>query len=160
MKLIPLTQGFFALVDDEDYNFLMQWKWYAFKNGNTYYAVRFIKVNNKQKKIMMHRVIMNTSIDQEVDHQDHDGLNCQRYNMRNCTHQQNGMNGGMHGIVPYLGVYIKRKKFAAKIGYNNKGINLGTFSTMEEAARAYDKKAKELFGEFANLNFKEKEYAS
>lgn len=61
MKQIPLTQNQFALVDDEDYEYLNQWKWCAEynKSVHSYYAVRNIRVGNKQKTIRMHRVILN-----------------------------------------------------------------------------------------------------
>lgn len=158
MKLIPLTQGKFAQVDDYWYDYLMQWSWYAHKSvGNcTSYVRRNITINtNKQKTIFMHNVIMNTPEDQEVDHVDHNGLNCLEENMRNCTHKQNQMNHISVGKSAYLGVsYHKGNLIRATIKFNGKYKHLGYFKTEELAARAYDAKVKELFGEYANLNFK------
>ncbi len=92
MKLIPLTQGKFAQVDDEDYDYLNQWKWYTTKNHKTFYAARHIRINGKQKLIYMHRVIMNIIKGYKTDHIDHNGLNNQKYNLRICTCQENNRN--------------------------------------------------------------------
>ena len=163
MKEIKLTQGKVALVDDVDYDVLNQFKWFAHKGGddNTYYAGRSIKINGNYKQIWMHRIIMETPNNLQVDHIDHNGLNNQRSNLRNCTHHQNHMNLINYGISKYRGVsyfadpigHKRIKKIRATITLNNKIIYIGLFKTEEEAARAYDAKAKELFGEFANLNF-------
>jgi hypothetical protein len=156
MKLIPLTQGKFTQVDDKNYDYLMQWKWYARKCGKAYYAARkeWIKDRKYCATVYMHRVIMNTLEGQEVDHIDHNGLNNLEENMRNCIHTQNTFNSTPFGKSQYKGVWIKRGRFHVDIGPNGSKIRLGPFSTEEEAARAYDKVAKELYGEFANLNFK------
>lgn len=161
MKFIKLTRGLFAQVDDSD-EWLNQWKWYARRGKNTYYAVRTQRYgkrkDNKKKVIYMHRLIMDTPDDQEVDHQDHNGLNCQRHNMRNCTPSQNNMNRRPYNnkSSKYKGVVWSksRNKFEAYIKINLKTIYIGQFNSEINAAKAYDIKAKELFGEFANLNFK------
>jgi len=158
MKLIPLTQGKFAQVDDWWFYELTQFKWYAHKSADsaTFYARRNITISpNKQITIFMHNIIMATPDGLEVDHIDHNGLNCLEENMRNCTHLQNMMNHISVGKSPYLGVsYHKGTLIRATIKLSGKCKHLGYFKTEEDAARAYDKKAKELFGEFANLNFK------
>jgi len=154
MKLIPLTQGKFAQVDDHWFDYLMQWKWCANKNNTIYYAQRSEKIDGKWVAIKMHRVIMKTPPELMVDHIDHNGLNNLEENMRNCTNKQNSANKTAYGKSKYLGVcYISY--FGASIRKNNKTFHLGHFKTEEEAAKAYDKAAKELYGEFANLNFKE-----
>lgn len=172
MKLIALTRGKFAQVDDEDYEWLNQWKWYAQKAENTYYARRAICISKgKCKNIKMHRLIMNTSRDELVDHRDHNGLNCQRSNLRNCTDTQNNRNRKVTKskfTSDYLGVsvlvnsYISktgivRKYYIASMSINKKSKHLGTFPfTPEgeiEAAKCYDNAAKELYSEFVNLNF-------
>lgn len=158
MKTIELTQGKVTLVDDEDYDFLMQWKWHAMIKKEDYrYAAR-----RKNKKVLiMHRVIMNaTDIKIAVDHKDHDGLNNQKSNLRLCINAQNICNRrtSIHkSSSKYLGVYLSNwavKKWKAQITKNNQKFFLGHFDSEEDAACAYDAAAKRLHGEFANLNFK------
>ncbi len=155
MKEIPLSQGKVALVDDEDYDYLMQWKWHVLKKKNTYYAVRLTYEGNGKKRnsVRMHRLIMNTPPNMEVDHKDHNGLNCQKYNLRNCTIKQNRRNKKASGRSRYIGVSInKRGYITSRIEKDNIHFYLGSFKTEEDAAMVYNKKAIELFGEFANIN--------
>lgn len=151
MKTIPLTQGKFAIVDDEDYEWLMQWKWYAHKNGNNNYMAARRK---KYKAILMHRTIMDAPSDKQVDHFDHNKLNNQRTNLRLCTNSQNCQNRiSQRGSSQYKGVRWNKNRWMARIGINGKLIYLGLFINEVKAAKAYDKAAKESFGEFAYLNF-------
>lgn len=158
MKEIKLTRGFVTLVDDEDFQYLNQFKWYAFKNHNrNYYAARR-KTNpgGTSKTVFMHREIINPSIGNQVDHKSRNSLDNTRANLRECTPAQNSMNKkNQNGSKSqYKGVTIFGGKWKAQITCNNKGIYLGLFTSEALAALAYDNKAKELFGEFANLNFK------
>jgi hypothetical protein len=172
MKKIKLTQGKETLVDDEDYPYLNEHKWYALrvKNRDEFYAVRNgpIDSSGKRKFIYLHREITNVSKEKMVDHSNGDRLDNRKENLRVCTHQENQMNRGKTKTNKsgYKGVsYMKKKKnmineyskpWSASIRFNGKSIYIGTFAIKEEAARAYDKKAIELFGEFAVLNFPEK----
>ncbi len=168
MKLIPLNKGKFAKVDDEDYSKLIIYKWYVHSNSknNIFYAVHSYRIKGKKhsKHILMHRLIMNLTNSKEwLDHKDRDGLNNQKSNLRLTTISQNNSNRKASGISQYLGVskynLPKRNlKWKAQIKKDNKIIYLGIFPYTKEgeieAAKAYDLKAKELHGEFANLNFK------
>jgi hypothetical protein len=165
MKTIPLTQGMVALVDDEDYADLAQFKWYARKSpkDHTYYAARNVKQAGRQITERMHRRILNAQVGQIVDHENHNGLDCQRHNIRICTQRQNNGNRrrNIHSSSRFKGVtwYGRYKKWRAQIQNNGKEIHLGYFDDEEQAAHAYDKKAIELFGEFACLNFPERKAA-
>jgi len=160
MKEIPLTQGKVALVDDEDYDYLMQWKWHAHKHRLTYYAARSVRQykGGSQRLLMMHRVIMQPQGEMQVDHIDHRGLNNQRSNMRICTSHQNKMNMQKHkGNSKYIGVTSfqdgNKHRIIAQIRVDGILHFLGDYTNEEDAAHAYDKSAIEFRGEFANLNF-------
>lgn len=157
MKEIQLTKGLFAIVDDADYDWLNQWRWYAHKGTRTFYANRRKNTRIFTKPTQMHREIMNAPDDMEVDHIDGNGLNNTRANLRICTHKQNKQNVPKYAnnTSGYKGVSIDRKnnKWTARIKANNKYYFLGYFQTPEEAAHAYDEAAKKYFGEFAYTNF-------
>ena len=165
MKTIELTKGKVALVDDSWYDELSQYKWHASYEPHTksFYALRNSpSLFGKRKRILMHRVIMNTLNGMQVDHIDHDTLNNQTANLRNCTHSENMHNSRKPGnnTSGYKGVSWnrKRKEWCAQIRLG-KVIFLGYFTDPIEAATAYDQAAKELHGEFARLNFAEDENA-
>ncbi len=157
MKTIPLTQGQVALVDDEDYERVNQFKWCANICKHTTYAQRQITTLGKVKTIKLHRFIMNVDDSKiEIDHKNGNGIDCQKSNLRTSTHLENLRNStkrnGTHSI--YKGVSKSRNKHRAYINNNGKAIHIGVFYNEKEAAIAYDKKAIELFGEFAKTNFK------
>jgi len=159
-KRIQLTLNKFAIVDDEDHEWLNKNVWYAHKQGNTYYAKRTTSVNNHVIIVHMHREVLGLGVDNGsdyVDHIDRNGLNNQRSNLRICTKSQNGISrpAQSNNTSGYKGVTWDktRKKWKAQIMLNQKGIFIGRFNTPEEAATAYDKKAIEIFGEFAYTNF-------
>jgi len=166
MKKIPLSQGKFTLVDDEDYEILSQWKWSAAcpnpkKAIKKWYAVRDTKMIKRKrgKRIYMHRFLMNPPDGYEVDHEDGDGLNNQKYNLRICTHAENVRNKQIpsNNSSGYKGVYWDKgvKKWRAQIVDRKLKTTryIGIFDDPVDAAKAYDREAKKLFGKFANLNF-------
>ena len=157
MKTIELTQGQVALVDDDDYEWLNQWKWCAHWQGLRWYAVRRAPtIDGKQYKIRMHRVVIDAQPGQQVDHKDRDGLNNRRDNLRLCTNSQNQANRGKQAgcSSKFKGVTWHKQtgKWQARIRVHRKGIYLGVFDDEVEAGRAYDDAAIEHFGEFARLN--------
>lgn len=159
MKQIPLTQGKFALVDDEDFEELSKHKWYANKIRWIFYAVRNIGTRPNRKAILMHRQIMNAKKGQEIDHRNGDGLYNRKSNLRFCTTKQNQHNQKSQiGSSRFKGVSWSKnnKKWLARIGFNYHQKYLGLFDNEIEAAKSYDQKAEEMFGEFANLNFPKK----
>lgn len=155
-KEIRLTQGKIALVDDEDFEWLNQWRWY-YRQG---YARRnFYRMPGKGKTILMHRLILKTPDGFETDHVDGDGLNNRRINLRNCLRADNARNVGrtLRNTSGYKGAtwHKQCRKWQAQIEINSKSIYLGLYNNAEDAAHAYDTKARELFGKFACVNFQE-----
>lgn len=160
-KEIPLTQGKVALVDDADLLWLSRWKWCAQKqrDGERWYAVTHVPNPNpgpRQKRLLMHRLILRAASGVEIDHEDGDGLNNQRNNIRVATHAENMRNrrrwANKHG---FKGVYknSKSKGYGAYIKVDKKLKHIGSFATVEEAAKAYDMVALRLHQDFAALNF-------
>ena len=159
MKQIPLTKGKVALVDDEDFEWLSRWKWQAQKNHYNGYTAVCSKVYGYGEggAVFMHRMIMNTPKGLTVDHRNHNTLDNCKHNLRNCSNRENTHNRGpvSNSTSRYKGVRLRKRKkvrWTAQI-YNIKSVHIGTFTNEIEAAKAYDKIAKELFGEYAYLNF-------
>lgn len=157
MKEIKLTQGYVALVDDEDFEWLSQWKWHAVVHRCTVYAARNIKNDiGKKTSIKMHRQILGiTDRKVEVDHKFGNGLDNTRANIRMCTSSQNKMNrGGFIGSSKYKGVSWseQRKMWVAGIMVDKKPKIIGYYTFEEDAAMAYNSAAKAMHGEFAKYN--------
>ena len=154
MREIPLSRGLVALVDDEDFERLSKFKWYA----SPAYAVRNGKdADGKAMQIRMHREILNAKPDQEVDHVNRNGFDNRRENLRLCSHAENVRNrssyknnsSGFKGVSFHKGT----GKWQARIRIDERLQHLGVHATAEEAARAYDAAAIEIHGKFASLNF-------
>jgi hypothetical protein len=157
-KEIQLTQGKVAIVDDDMYDYLMQWKWFASKQKNDkFYVGRSIPVSkNKQTIIYMHRFIMKPNKGMVIDHLDGNPLNNQKNNLRICTNAENTRNSkiNINNKSGYKGVSYQenRNNYRAQIEFNNKKINIGDFIDPIDAAKAYNAAAVKYHGEFANLN--------
>lgn len=165
MKEIILDRGktgLIAIVDEADFEELNRFRWRskkAHKCENLFYAVRTSLKTESIKKtaILMHRQILKlTDKTVIVDHKNRNGLDNQRCNLRTCTISQNNANRSAmpNKTSSFLGVCYNhdRKKWLAAISSNNQTRIIGRFNTEIEAAIAYNNKAKELHGEFANLN--------
>ncbi len=163
MKKIPLSRGLFALIDDEDIEFINKFKWYAIKNRENYYAVRqeYEKSKYKRRLYMHNEVLKVVKEGNIIDHKDLNSLNNQKSNLRECSIAKNNKNKGVYKNKKskYMGVYLgyKGKKgqvFIAQITNDNKHFYLGSFLNEIEAAKAYDKACIRHHGEFAKTNFK------
>lgn len=156
-KKIPLTQGKFALVDDEDFECLSSFKWH-YHSGYAKRGKFISRIDGKQKiKIFyMHREIIKTPDDMITDHIDGDGLNNQRHNLRIASRAQNAMNSktikksfsNVKGVSWHKGA----GKWQSKIVVNGQTKYLGHFADIDSATQAYNAAAIEHFGEFARLN--------
>jgi len=159
MKHILLTQNQLALVDNEDYDWLNQWKWYAQWNRGTesFYAARHSKqIKGKRTTIQMHRLILNLLDGVDGDHINGITLDNQRHNLRPDPEGRNTQNQKTprNNTSGYKGVsWDKRaRKWKTMVTFKNKKYYAGLFDIKEDAARAYNNKALELHGEFARLN--------
>jgi hypothetical protein len=162
MKTITLTQGYVALVSDKDYTRVVNaGPWRALedkrKDGSlrNVYAMRSVKRYSQT----LHRFILGLSGKGQADHYpDPNGLNNQRSNLRKANNDENSRNQRLSkaNTSGFKGVYWNKnaQKWQAQIVCSQKHYYLGLFDSAEVAARAYDAKALELFGKFANLNFK------
>lgn len=158
MMQLPLTKGYVALVDDDDYPLVSCFKWSVYVDKKTVYARRTTQEDGSRYTVSMHRFIMGiTDPKIEVDHHDHDGLNCQRLNLRVATRSQNIANcrktiNGTSSRYKGVSWYKSTGKFQAKIAVNGKQIHLGYFEDQTEAALVYNAAALHHFQEFAYLN--------
>lgn len=158
MKEIPLSQGKVALVDDEDYEELMNYNWHASQSDHRFYAIRNVELYpGARTTVKMHRQVMRALPGENIDHKDGDGLNNTRGNLRIATTSQNCANkrASKGSKSQYKGVswHKQHGKWYSAICYNYKQIFIGLYTDEIEAAKAYDRKAVELFGEFAKTNF-------
>lgn len=158
MKKIKLQSGKYTKVDDDNYEYLNQFKWRWRKLTNSLYVYRMYYIGNgKYKHESMHRIIMNAPKGMDVDHIDHNGLNNQKSNLRIVTRSQNMMNTKKiqkNKSSKYKGVvwFKPIKKWQVRIMINYKYISIGYFDSEDEAGLAYNKKAQELYGEYAYYN--------
>ena len=158
-RLIPLTLGYYAIVDAEEYENLWMYFWFAAIKEQGVYAAR----NGSRaeglsgRTIYMHRQIMNTPPSEQCDHRFHNTLDNRKSQLRNCLKIFNTRNVLQHrdNVSGYKGVtYLKhRDRFIARIRAGSVHQSLGYFRTAMEAALRYDEAALALHGSFAHLNF-------
>ena len=155
-----------AMVDLSDLPLVLdgKGKWYArTANGETFYVSRCLYIGGKKVVAQLHRHLAGLPLGGRStvpDHKDRDGLNNRRDNLRIATRPHNGANRRSTKGREFKGVFARKSKrpggatkYRAVIGVNLKLIGLGTFSSQEDAARAYDDAARKYFGEFALTNF-------
>lgn len=157
MKKISLTQGKFAIVDNNDFEWLSEWNWY-FHKGYAYRS-KWIGGTRKKPKVTtftMSREILQPGKNEQVDHINGNPLDNRRKNLRICLPANNAINRKLNSNNKsgHKGVNWsdKNKKWEAQIQFHKKKMWLGYFITKEEAALAYNQAAIKYFGEFARLN--------
>jgi hypothetical protein len=164
IKYIALTCGYFAVIDAEDFAVVNQYTWFAHiarrKDGEiiaVYAACGIKSEDGRSHTVKLHRFIMKVSDPKiEVDHWDHNGLNCRRYNLRVTDRSGNIFNrrirrdnsSGFKGVRQRTGY----QRWKAMIGVEKRRIYLGDFASAIEAARAYDVAALQYHKEFALTN--------
>lgn len=163
MREIPLSRGFVALVDDEDYELVSQYRWFAVCGGSDrkgpeqdrrYYAVGYRPGGGRRgPRVQMHRLISGNPVGLVVDHANQNTFDNRRANLRVCTQKQNLGNRKIskRNTSGFTGVGKKTPNGLYRACIAKQYI--GSFQTPEEAARAYDSAAIERWGEFARPNF-------
>jgi len=152
VRRIPLGKGLFATIDAADYDQVRKYRWRAIRNGRKVYAA----TRKNGRTVYMHRMLMRPRKGYVVDHIDGNGLNNRRCNLRVCTPAQNLANKApLGGTSRFVGVYRYRDKWVAHVVCQGKHYYVGAFADEVEAAKARDRKAYELHGEYAYLNFPE-----
>lgn len=157
MKQIPLTKGMMTLVDDQDYDYLMGWSWYAAKGGK--YAARDTRSFDRTcgEIVYMHDVVAaRQGLFGRVDHRNRNTLDNQRKNLRLASCSENGANRGPqeNNTSGYKGVTwdAERQKWKAQLKKNGRHVLQKRFDCLVDAAIAYNQAALQHFGEFAVLN--------
>lgn len=156
VKSVPLSKGKVALVDDEDYDRVMQYRWRAHfdKRNNLWYAFPCSNAMRQRVGNSMHQFIVG-KCDAPIDHINGNGLDNTRINLRACTPTQNAANRSCNknNTSGFKGVFRSSKnRWRAQIKVSNRAIHLGSYKTPIDAALAYNDAAMAYFGEFAFLN--------
>lgn len=135
MAKIKLTQGKFALVDDDMFEYLNQFKWFCDSRG---YAVRDIGGRKNKKRILMHRLINKTPKNLVTDHINRNKLDNRKKNLRSVTQRQNTFNAKLskNNKSGYNGISFYKNRWVARIKFNYKIIYLGRFLHLEDAILA------------------------
>jgi hypothetical protein len=159
---IPLTKGHVAIIDAEDAPKVNGLSWYALVSASSeqiYAATRDKRVRGKSAILLMHRLITDAPVGMMVDHENRNGLDNRKGNLRVCTQSQNMANQKRRSIgsSAYKGVSWSKwmNRWKACVQFNYRIVHIGYFSDEIDAAKAYDSKARELFGEYARCNFEE-----
>jgi hypothetical protein len=150
-KQVPLSRGLFALVDDEDFEHVSAFKWRAVKGVETFYA--HTKIDGRS--IGMHRLLTGPLATEVVDHENGNGLDNRRSNLRPCLHKHNTRNRRkMKGATTskFKGVCLTKGKWRSSIIHEGERVDLGRYNSEILAARQYDRAARLLFGRFARTN--------
>lgn len=157
MAEIQLTRGHVAIVDDNDFDWLNQWKWFTRESHGIWYAERrtLASEGRGRRNVAMHAFLMRPDPGLEVDHRDGDGLNNRRSNLRVCVRAHNLLNRRLRSdnSTGFKGVALRGGRYFARVQAFGQEHSLGYYRTAEEAARAYDRGARVHHGEFARLNF-------
>lgn len=153
---IPLTKGYAALVDDEDYDRAMEagpWRALVESRSASAYAIRTVRdADGARRTQSLHRFLCG-ALHGVIDHVNGNGLDNRRTNLRPASYRENERNKPGRGAVAYKGVSRAPRGFRARIRVDGRERFLGRFSTAEEAARAYDRAALEVDPAHAWLNF-------
>lgn len=153
MAKVPLTNGSFAEVDDDDIDVVSGHRWHAVNppTSSTTYAL----ARQGTRSILMHALILHVPDGYTVDHRDRNGLNNRRDNLRPATRSQQNQNKTItrNNTSGFRGVHRHYGKWRARIMIDGQNVHLGVRADAVSAARLYDSAARTHYGEYARLNF-------
>ncbi len=157
MRILPLTQGLHAIVDDADFEWLKCFSWYAANVNGRFYAMTCMRDGGRQLKVPLHHMLAGCPLrGLVVDHADGCTLHDSRTNLRVCTRKENSWNTGKRegATSLYKGVSWCRtkKRWRAAIMADGKTHFGGYFRDEREAARRYDELASRFYGKFARTS--------
>lgn len=155
---IKLTKGQVALIDAADYEFASQFKWHALPSHGRFYAARRISVGGVRRVLRLHRVLVDAPDDMLVDHKNGDSLDNRRDNLRICTASENSVNWHRRSAKKSCAFRGVSRHSATRWRVKLDNRHLGLFADQTEAARAYDREALRVHGEFAITNFPKEDY--
>lgn len=138
MRKIPLTRGLFAIVDDEDFEDIAIYNWFANKGYDTFYAARWTSNKGKRILVTMHGQIMKTPIGKMIDHCDRDGLNNRKENLEFTNKSRNALNSLRS--INATGIYYDKNRNRFKAFLLSPKVYVGTFKTYAEAKEARTKR--------------------
>lgn len=153
MAIIRLNNDRECIIDDSDYEYISQYRWYYAKHG---YAARTVRSGGLKKNVYMHRFIMGAKRGEVIDHKNRNTLDNRRGNLRICTVRDNASNKRIqdNNTVGFKGIYRRKEngKWQAEIKINGKKRALGCYQFKEQAAMVYDIWAIFYYGEYALTN--------
>jgi len=155
LGFVPLTQGFTAIIDIDDYAEISKFNWHFQESGGVGYAARQATVDERPTKqrqfIWMHHVIIGKHETMVVDHINGNGVDNRKSNLRHATCSQNQLNRKITSVGKsgFRGVYPHDGKWQSRLKINGKSHHLGTFETVELAAKAYISASIEMAGEYS-----------
>lgn len=157
MKLIKLRKDVFVQIDDEDYDLLNGYNWYACKSGNFLYARTYFNEGEERKSIFLqHLIVGKPPKGKRILFKDKNPLNCQKANIEFVSYGQAAhyfykkSKKSKNAQEQFRGVVVQ---YVARIKFNNKILVLGSFENERDAAQAYNRKALELYGDKAVINY-------
>ena len=162
-SLVLLSNGEHGVVDSCHIEEVNKYLWHAqtmCKEANTWYINRNVKKGDKWGSESLHAFINRLNgLSGHTDHWNRSGWDCRTINLRPCTQSQNNANQAQipGNTSKYKGVSFvaSRNKWVAQLRFNGRYVKVGRFKNEIDAAKAYDKKAFECWGDFAYLNFPE-----
>ena len=132
-----------VLIDNDDAEKVSKYNWWL---KNNHYVYTIVVVGEKRTSLYLHRLLINASIDTEVDHINRNPLDNRKGNLRLATRSQNNMNkSGIRGVSKF------RDKWRARIKKDKKEFHVGIFNTKKEAIEARQKAELVMFKDFANV---------